>query len=301
MGNDTADPCEFRVEEVHTGQWFHAKAVLSRFSDDWVFRGQLKAEWALTTAIERLRIQVSMEHAESRMLTEFRRRAHHYTEAAALPEQTLDLLALMQHYGAPTRLLDCTRSPYVAAYFALEAISADYDQAAIWCINETWCREQARRCVLAANSDANNLPLYFEFCDPHVFDSYLIGGGCKVAVPIEPFRLHHRMTAQQGLFLCPGNLEVPLMENLAAMHEGKPMVLAPVQKVIVPGLVQAEALQDLNRMNINRATLFPGIEGLARSLPLRLVGLRDAPWEKAIHPDATADHVVPPDAGAIRW
>src|SRR5216684_3693164 len=41
-------------------------------------------------------------------------------------------LALMQHHGAPTRLLDFTWSPYVAAFFALERATSD---AAIWAIN----------------------------------------------------------------------------------------------------------------------------------------------------------------------
>ena len=37
-------------------------------------------------------------------------------------DNRLEWLALMQHYGAPTRLLDFTRSPYVACFFALEEL-----------------------------------------------------------------------------------------------------------------------------------------------------------------------------------
>jgi hypothetical protein len=55
-------------------------------------------------------------------------------------------------------------------------------------------------------------------------------------------------------------------------------------------------------MNINRATLFPGMEGLARSRPLRLLGLSQSEWGKAISTKETkVDRVVPPDAAAIRW
>ena len=39
-----------------------------------------------------------------------------------VPANRLEWLALMQHYGTPTRLLDFTRSPYVACYFALEEL-----------------------------------------------------------------------------------------------------------------------------------------------------------------------------------
>ena len=41
-------------------------------------------------------------------------------------------LALMQHYGAPTRLLDFTWSPYVAAFFALERTLGD---GVVWAMN----------------------------------------------------------------------------------------------------------------------------------------------------------------------
>lgn len=44
---------------------------------------------------------------------------------------TFQWLALMQHHGAPTRLLDFTWSPFVSAFFALERATKD---AAIWAI-----------------------------------------------------------------------------------------------------------------------------------------------------------------------
>jgi hypothetical protein len=72
--------------------------------------------------------------------------------------------------------------------------------------------------------------MFFEFSAPDVFDAYIIGGGCKLVVPVEPFRLHQRMTAQQGLFLCQGDLATPVMDNLASMHDGKPRALPPVRR-----------------------------------------------------------------------
>ena len=57
--------------------------------------------------------------------------------------ETDEWLALMRHHGAPTRLLDFTYSPYVAAYFAFED-AEPRDSVAIWAVNTSWCAEASR-------------------------------------------------------------------------------------------------------------------------------------------------------------
>ena len=66
------------------------------------------------------------------MLRQFQRRAHHYCKDLPDFDQKLDWLALMQHYGASTRLLDFSHSFYVAAYFAVENATKD---SAVWAVN----------------------------------------------------------------------------------------------------------------------------------------------------------------------
>lgn len=75
------------------------------------------------------------------MIREFQRHLHHYS--ANVPDITLndEWLSLMQHYGATTRFLDFTYSPYVAAYFAFEH-SESNSQVAVWAIDSTWCTER---------------------------------------------------------------------------------------------------------------------------------------------------------------
>ncbi len=88
----------------------------------WVFRGHSRLSWRLQPTIERLANEQHISpHVEKYAEREFKRRAHHYISDLPNDEDDLEWVALMQHHGAPTRLLDWTRSAYVAAFFAAES------------------------------------------------------------------------------------------------------------------------------------------------------------------------------------
>jgi FRG domain len=63
-----------------------------------------------------LGIAINREHW---MLYEFKKRYHLYSSVLPAPSDNVEWLALMQHHGAPTRLLDFTDSFYVAVHFAI--------------------------------------------------------------------------------------------------------------------------------------------------------------------------------------
>jgi hypothetical protein len=93
-------------------------------ADGWIFRGQEEyPDTPLQTSLERA-AEFLGEPAltlESRTLRELRRRAKLSGERN-LPEEKdlVGWLALLQHHGAPTRMLDFTSSVYVALFFAVE-------------------------------------------------------------------------------------------------------------------------------------------------------------------------------------
>jgi hypothetical protein len=84
----------------------------------WAFRGQ-GTDRVLAASIERVAIRPGV--AEDYVMREFRRRAHQYVADVPRDDDDLEWLAFMQHHGAPTRLLDWTRSAHVAAFFAAQS------------------------------------------------------------------------------------------------------------------------------------------------------------------------------------
>ena len=70
---------------------------------------------------------------EQLLAREFKKVARNHLSANAVPSTHFEWLSVMQHYGVPTRLVDLTKSPFVALYFAVR----DWDKpedAAIWAI-----------------------------------------------------------------------------------------------------------------------------------------------------------------------
>src|ERR1700674_3515893 len=139
-------PRNRRYSELRIETWEEARGELAKFPGTWMFRGQENSDWLLTTSLERVKgARLSRYHTEGFIWAEFKKQAHHYLSGHLLPTNSLEWLALMQHHGAPTRLLDWTFSRYVACFFALEDSEED---SAVWAIDYIWCRHWALENIL---------------------------------------------------------------------------------------------------------------------------------------------------------
>ncbi|MFC1994340.1 FRG domain-containing protein [Chloroflexota bacterium] len=243
----------------------------------WIFRGHKKDSWELQHRFERAcdRLNVfggDRTRVESNMIREFKRRLHHYTTNTPARDATDEWLALMQHHGTPTRLLDFTYSPYVATYFAFEYAEAE-SNVAIWAINNGWFSEQLKHREIKDKYTAYR-SLREEYGSFN--DIFMRPKPVKLILSVNPFRLNERLAYQRGLFLCPGDVSASMEENLAAYGDNDKIAEHIIQFTIPTGLNNKhtiEVLEHLDTMNISRITLFPGLDGFAQSLEPRINSL----------------------------
>lgn len=88
-------------------------------SSHWLFRGVADAaKHLLVPKIARDPARYSLP-SEKVLFSIFKRRAPQFLNAAGLNDW--ELLAIAQHHGLPTRLLDWTKNPLIAAYFAVSS------------------------------------------------------------------------------------------------------------------------------------------------------------------------------------
>jgi hypothetical protein len=266
------------ITTIHCANWASLIREFEQREHGWLFRGQHNEDWKLETLLERYSPDgYRADFLEMRVLREFKRRAHLHLPSHFMPTDTLEWLALMQHWGAPTRLLDVTVSPYVAAYFAVEEATAHGGCCAIWAFDETKLLVQAGHVLkrVAGHSsefddiDLDNVYRHSLIANriaerSDLLDQWMLGWhvapGC--VLPVLPGRFSERLTLQQGRFLCPGNPQASFMDLVATMQ----MPEGSVVKFVLPNTQRGLAMQRLRAVNISRETLFPGLDGLARSL-----------------------------------
>lgn len=229
--------------------------------ESWAFRGHASADWQIWSTLSR-RLQRSGVHAdcwplqEERIVRIFKRKAHLFLSQVPEDADTFQWLALMQHHGAPTRLIDFTWSPFVAAFFALDEASGP--RAAVWAVHPGH--------VWAANERRGSRQRVRSLREAGGYEHY-VREPAGLAYQGEPAVMNKRLTAQNGTFIVPLCLDRPLEAILAGYRGGDDLV---VKFEIDTAHVRSAAMRAFYAMNITQASLFPDLDGLARSMAYEL-------------------------------
>lgn len=279
---------EEQISDVDSLLGYARKLPSKELPQWWIFRG-MSSDFPLQTSLERVLIDADINLAkaleiERKLLKEFKRRAHYYVDPLPTHGDVLGWLALMQHYGAPTRLLDWTYSFFVAVFFALrDAVSnppQDRKPAVVWALyrDAFGLKEQAPAAKAAYDTAEAKSSWQADMGRPdadNIYDGingyllHIMDNPTRSIWAINAFQLNERLSLQQGLFLCPGDLTTSFEDNLMAGAPSPENLMC--FKISTEPEARREMLGALHRMNINNASLFPGLDGFASSL-------RQAPW-----------------------
>ena len=244
------------LEQLYGDSW---NASLGRYRSPFAFRGGSSTTHDLTTSLHRLAAGRDARRLELALLRNFRKYAHDQTRGHG-ELSTWHWLAVGQHHGLPTRLLDWTYSPLVALHFATGQPQADSGDGVVWCVNFVEANKllpsRLRRIMEEEQSETLTLEMLGEFESLRAFDSL---SRTPFVVFIEPPSLDVRMLNQFALFsLMPG----PDLQ-LDTWLRAHPRLW---RRVVIPARLKWEVRDKLDQAHISERTLFPGLDGLARWL-----------------------------------
>lgn len=238
------------IEPVECSTWANFKAILSSLiyrnepasRHMYLFRGHGSAEWELAPSFDRVFIEFQggvRDKLEDELVANFKRLCEGDARYRELLEDDVSTLALAQHYGLPTRLLDWTESPYVAAFFAFQGHFQDAmfgremgDTVAIWVLDPQSYIWSPRRGV--------------QLISPAAWDN-------------------ERLQKQAGWF----TLSRTSSKTLVDYFKSFPDAGDALRQITLPATEAQYAIPDLDLMGINHGSMFPELEGRARSAVTR--------------------------------
>ena len=213
---------------------FHKKVTLWSSQTRYYFRGISKSYHELIPSIGRS-IDKTEYYNEKRLVTEFKNQAIAYIDK--LPTNEWEWIALAQHHGLPTRLLDWTTNPLVALYFA---VKDDIDMKTEKMINPDYNGSSA---VYFLTYKTHPIDITKE-CSP--FDY-------KYDAIFWPPHTTPRIKAQSGVLTIQPDPSMPFCYGRMV-------------KYIIPYNLRNEFRNILNNYGIHDSSMFPDLDGLAKHL-----------------------------------
>jgi hypothetical protein len=261
------------IQTIVIESWEHALKVLyaeswnperKKFISPFVFRGLERTEYRLVTSLQRIGANhpKGVADLEKHIFRTFRKYA--YRDVVAR-DTTWHWLAMAQHHGLATRLLDWTWSPLVALHFATANMQSMQTDGLLWMVDIRGVREEMPR-VLREHMQTSSGPS---------FDVDTLSN-----IKLEPWELvdYPDQRSEDGFMLF---FEPPSMDDRIINQYALFSILSDPQglqddwllrrphlcrKVILPGDKKWEIRDNLDQANITERVLFPGLDGLSQWL-----------------------------------
>lgn len=267
---------KFAYREVIFKSWKDMKDYLFSFSssqndkEKYVFRGHADSAWQLQPTIDRLNLGDAVS-TESRAIADFKKDITIFTQTNEISfldypksdEKDLNWLALMQHHGAATRLLDFSDSPFIATFFAMSNVYVKEKEKCIWAIplnlidtkNMSFLTDRGR-----------SLDIIYEGLKVDQNNKYNILGYSYLNKQFE------RLFRQQGCFIYSMSSKISFYELLGSYFDNSTLEKSPLLKLTLKTKNHKDeilsAIADLKFMNITYSSLFPDLDGFSKDILL---------------------------------
>jgi len=253
------------IEPIVARSWTELTELL--FADSWnvdlmrfrartAYRGHSRANVGLHTSLTRIGGDFAAK--ERHLLRNFRKYAH---GTAIGIESVWDWLALAQHHGLPTRLLDWSYSPYVALHFATADLKRFDHDGEVWALDYARTNgllpELLQEALREEGSDVFTAEMLVDLAPTlAAFDALAEN---PFVMLLEPPSLDDRIVNQAALFSVMSTPRLHLHEWLGR-HE------SAARRIIIPASLKWEVRDKLDQSHVSERVLFPGLDGLSRWL-----------------------------------
>jgi hypothetical protein len=226
---------------------------IDRYRSPFIYRGMNDARKTLKTSLARL--GGPYQKLERHLLRNFKKYAHTNVLSG---QSNWNWLALAQHHGLPSRLLDWTYSPYVALHFALNELQQFGQDGVIWVLNYVKLNQFLPEKLKAVIQQEQS----------NTFTAEMLDGVCRTLdeldnlnddpflLFLEPPSLDNRIVNQFALFSLLSDATV-LVDDWLEEHD------LYFERVIIPAELKWEIRDKLDQANITERVLFPGLDGLS--------------------------------------